>query len=150
MDGSNRALLKERVYLRMAAVISELSTCPGGQVGAVIIRADGTVASVGVNGAPRGAPHCTEAGCSRDEAGRCRRTLHAEKNAEIWADGDLTGGAVYITRRPCSDCVAILIQRGIRKIVWAKEEDGCSPRELSPLALEFLTKAGIEYYQLEA
>jgi len=135
----DRAKFKDHIYLRMAAVIAELSTCPGGNVGAVIVRVDGSVASVGVNGAPRDTLHCTDIGCYEVD-GRCKRAVHAEKNAILWARESLFASEVYITRRPCSDCMAAIIQVGAWRIVWSC--DGLNePTGLASLTVELARQA---------
>jgi dCMP deaminase len=104
----------------VARAVSALSTCPGGAVGAVVVMPDGTVASTGSNGAPRGAPHCTEAGCLSGPDGRCRRAAHAERNAILWARRDITGSTLFTTRRPCMECAVMIVQAGVSAVLWPR------------------------------
>lgn len=96
------------------------STCLRGSAGCVITTPSGGVLSQGYNGAPRGLPHCTEAGCLI-ENDHCIRTVHAEMNAIIWAANQgiaLDGGVLYSTVRPCIRCAVAVVQAGISCVYY--------------------------------
>ena len=117
--------------------VARRSTCPRAAVGAVIVR-DKRILTTGYNGAPRGLPHCTEAGCLMVN-GHCVRTLHAEQNAIIQGalhGVDVSGGTVYVTHQPCLVCAKMIINAGIERVVYA----GDYPDEV---AQQFLDQAGI-------
>lgn len=110
----SRASLKHDVYMRMAQQLSRLSTCRRLQVGAVLLRRDGSVAGVGYNGALPGQPHCTAEGCNSES--RCFNTRHAERSALDYSTGDVA--TAYVTHEPCLRCTQDLIARGCREVFY--------------------------------
>lgn len=136
----------DEYFLEMAHVIASRSTCLRRHVGAVLVR-DRRILATGYNGAPAGLPHCAEVGCRRAELGIASgqrqelcRGLHAEQNAII--QGALHGvslrdSVLYCTTQPCVICAKMLINAGVRRIVY----EGDYADELS---LEMLDQAGVE------
>jgi len=122
-------------YLEMAAVWSRLSYCKRKQVGALIVK-DRMIISDGYNGTPSGFENCCE-----DENGKTQWfVLHAEANAILKLAGSTQsakGATLYLTLSPCKECSKLILQAGIRKVVYIDEysdEDG----------IEFLKNHGIE------
>ncbi|MDR1841745.1 MAG: hypothetical protein LBQ86_07460 [Holophagales bacterium] len=111
-----RRELKDEVFLRMALELSRLGTCCRLQVGCVLLRPDGGIASGGYNGALPGMPHCTPDTCNPDR--RCLHTSHAEENALGFCYGLID--TAYITDEPCLTCTRALIRRGARRIVFLR------------------------------
>lgn len=120
----------ERYFMEIAELVSSRSTCLRRQVGAVLVR-DKHIIATGYNGAPRGITHCMEAGCLREKLGipsgerheMCRGT-HAEQNAIIQAalHGVSTEGAtLYCTNQPCTQCAKMLINAGVKQIIYEGE-----------------------------
>lgn len=113
--------------MEMAELVSTRSTCLRRAVGAVIVK-DGHVLSTGYNGAPKGVPHCSETGCLREKLNvpsgtrhELCRGVHAEQNAVAQAayhGTSVQGATLYTTTFPCSLCAKILINAGIREIVF--------------------------------
>lgn len=99
--------------LGLAEHVSEWSKDLSTQVGAVIADQKNRVVSLGYNGFPRGVED--RAPVSRDS--KLRRTLHAEKNAILFAKRDLDGCTLYVTEHPCAVCAAEIIQSGITRVV---------------------------------
>lgn len=99
-------------FLRLAAEIATWSKDPSTKCGAVIVRPDRTIVSVGYNGPPRGV--------SDDYATReakLARTLHAEENAILTASG-VRGTTCYVwPMQPCAHCAAMLVQAGVARVV---------------------------------
>lgn len=136
----------ERYFMDIAKLVSSRSTCLRRQVGAVLVR-DKHIIATGYNGAPRGVRHCLEVGCLREKLGipsgerheMCRGT-HAEQNAIIQAalHGVSTDGStLYCTHQPCILCAKMLINAGVKRVVFQGEyPDG--------LALELMNEAGID------
>lgn len=136
----------ERYFMEIAELVSSRSTCLRRQVGAVLVR-DKHIIATGYNGAPRGVSHCIEAGCLREKLGipsgerheMCRGT-HAEQNAIIQAalHGVSTDGStLYCTHQPCILCAKMLINAGVKKIIFQGDyPDG--------LALELMREAQIQ------
>ena len=115
-------------FMEMAQVASKRSTCMRRSVGAVIVK-DKRLLATGYNGTPRGMAHCEEVGCLRTKlnvpSGKMHelcRGIHAEQNAVIQAavhGVSVDGGTLYCTHQPCVVCTKILINAGIKRIVYA-------------------------------
>lgn len=126
-------------YLRMAKIWAENSYCTRRQVGALIVK-DKMIISDGYNGTPSGFENICE-----DEHGLTKPyVLHAEANAitKIACSGNNSGGAtLYVTDAPCIECAKLIIQAGIKRVVYAKQyrlTDG----------IELLGRANIEVIHL--
>ncbi len=114
-------------FMRMAELAAERSTCIRRRVGAVIVK-EKRLLTTGYNGAPKGLAHCETVGCVRAqnniESGTRHelcRGVHAEQNAVIQAayfGVSIKGGSLYCTTFPCVMCAKILINAGIREIVY--------------------------------
>lgn len=132
-------------FMEMAHVAAKRSTCLRRQVGAVIVR-DNRILTTGYNGAPKGLPHCLDTGCRREElkvpSGERHElctAVHAEQNAIIQAalhGVSIDGATIYTTTQPCVLCAKMIINSGIRRIVF----EGEYPDQL---ALGFLKAADI-------
>ncbi len=136
MIGENR---KQHVldcrYLRMARIWAENSYCQRRKVGALIVK-DKMIISDGYNGTPSGFENICE-----DENGLTKPyVLHAEANAitKIARSGNNSDGAtLYVTDAPCIECSKLIIQAGIRRVIYSRQyrlTDG----------LELLRRAHIE------
>lgn len=123
----------DRRYLRMAAIWAENSYCRRRQVGALIVK-DKMIISDGYNGTPSGFENI----CEEDNVTK-PYVLHAEANAitKIARSSNNSDGAtLYVTDEPCIECAKLIIQAGIRRVVYARAyrlHDG----------LELLKRAGI-------
>ena len=136
----------DEYFSNIAKLVSSRSTCLRRNVGAVVVK-NKQILATGYNGAPSGVTHCDEKGCLREElkvpSGERHelcRALHAEQNAFLQAAHhgvSLKGATLYITTQPCSIYAKMIIDAGIKKIVF----EGDYPDEL---ALEFLKEAGVE------
>lgn len=99
----------------LAKEVASWSKDPSSQVGAVIVRPDRTVASVGFNGFPRGVEDCQEVIANRDA--KLLRTIHAELNAILAAKEPLNGYSLFVWPfQPCAQCAAAIIQSGIKEV----------------------------------
>lgn len=140
MDKNAKQLELDCRYLRMAKIWAENSYCDRRKVGALIVK-DKMIISDGYNGTPSGFKNVCE-----DERGvTCPYVLHAEANAivKIARSGNNSDGAtLYVTDAPCIECSKLIIQAGIRRVVYGRKyrlSDG----------LDLLEKAGIELIYLE-
>jgi len=109
----------DEYFIAMADLAATRSTCPRRQVGAVLIR-DNRLIATGYNGAVRGAPHCTEAGCLMVD-GHCVRAVHAELNAilQCAVTGTSSAGCTLITTSfPCVACAKAAVQAGIVSVIY--------------------------------
>jgi dCMP deaminase len=118
------------MFMQMAALVAQRSTCPRAQVGALIVL-DRRPISMGYNGAPPYQLHCTQVGCeepieaspdgTRYPGTGCQRAVHAELNAIAWAarHGVKTAGAtIYCTHAPCRTCAQAILSAGIVRLVY--------------------------------
>ena len=128
-------------YLQMAAVWAKNSYCKRRQVGALLVK-DKMIISDGYNGTPSGFENVCE-----DENGVTKPyVLHAEANAisKVAKSGNSSAGAtLYITASPCIECAKLIIQSGIKRVVYGEMyrlTDG----------LDLLQRAGIEIEYLPA
>ncbi|ODN30129.1 deoxycytidylate deaminase [Fervidobacterium thailandense] len=114
-------------FKKIAKIIAERSTCTHRKVGAVIVK-NKRILATGYNQPPSGFPHCDEIGCIRDDLGipsgknqEVCYGLHAEQNALMQAAkfGISTEGAtMYVTHKPCSVCARLIINAGIKRVVY--------------------------------
>lgn len=103
-------------YMRMARIWSENSYCVRRKVGALIVK-DKMIISDGYNGTPSGFENICE-----DEAGKTKPyVLHAEANAitKVSKSSNSSEGAtLYVTASPCIECAKLIIQSGIKRVVY--------------------------------
>ena len=136
-----KQLKLDQRYLRMARIWAENSYCTRRQVGALVVK-DKRIISDGYNGTPSGFENVCE-----DENGLTKPyVLHAEANAITKlarSHNSSEGATIYITASPCIECAKLLIQAGIKRVVYGEKyrlEDG----------LNLLRKAGIKTIYIEA
>lgn len=137
----------DQYYMEMAEMVKKRSTCMRRHVGAVVVK-DQRIITTGYNGAPSAMKHCEELGCLRNELNipsgqrhELCRGLHAEQNAIIQGalhGVKVKGSTLYVTLHPCILCAKIIINSGIKRIVYK----GDYPDELSA---EMLKEAEIEF-----
>ncbi|OAA30118.1 deoxycytidylate deaminase [Kosmotoga arenicorallina S304] len=150
-SGERKSLDWDRYFMILADTVKERSSCFHRKVGAIIVR-ENRILATGYNQPPSGFPHCDETECIRDalsissgENQEVCYAAHAEQNAIAQAArfGISTGGAtIYVTHKPCSICARILINAGIKRVVFSWDY----PDPLS----EFLLKTcGVVLEQLE-
>lgn len=133
MDTKQRAI--DRRYLRMAEIWGESSYCKRLQVGALIVK-DKMIISDGYNGTPSGFENC----CEDEDNKTFPYVLHAEANAitKVAASNNNSSGAtIYVTHAPCLECSKLIIQAGIKRVVYAQAY------RLTE-GLDLLKRAGIE------
>lgn len=132
---NNKQEILDRRYMRMARIWAENSYCKRRQVGALIVK-NKMIISDGYNGTPSGFDNVCE-----DESGvTIPYVLHAEANAitKIARSNNSSEWAtMYVTASPCIECAKLIIQAGIKRVVYGEKyrlEEG----------LDLLKKAGIE------
>ena len=132
----------DEYFMTIARDVSTRATCNRRLVGAVVVL-ERRILSTGYNGAPHGLPHCTEIGCKMMD-GHCVRTLHAEQNAIVQGalhGVSLKGSSLYVTCQPCHNCAKMIINAGIRRVVF----DGDYP---DAFAMELFEQANMELIRL--
>lgn len=128
-------------YLQMAGIWAENSYCKRRKVGALIVK-DQMIISDGYNGTPSGFENICE-----DENDKTKPyVLHAEANAitkVAKSSNSSQGATLYVTSSPCMECSKLIIQSGIKRVVFRdayRLQDG----------IELLRNAGIEIIQIES
>ena len=111
---------QDKRFLELAQLVAGWSKDPRTKCGSVVVRPDGTVASLGFNGFPRGVADSDER--LNDRACKHALMIHAEENALLHAREPFAGYAIYVWPiQPCSRCAAKIIQAGIARVVCPKE-----------------------------
>lgn len=133
----------DEYFLEIARVVATRSTCDRANVGAVIAK-NKVILSTGYNGAPRGLAHCDDVGHEIVD-GHCIRTAHAETNAIAQAAKNGTqieGASIYLTVSPCYDCFKMMVNAGIKEVVYGNFY--MSRYEASKAVLSLAKKAGVK------
>ncbi len=126
MDKNKQQLLDER-YMKMANIWAENSYCKRRQVGALIVK-DKMIISDGYNGTPVG----FENNCEDEDGETKPYVLHAEANAitkVACSHNSSLGATMYVTTSPCIECAKLIIQAGIKRVVYNQKyrrSDGCA------------------------
>jgi len=108
----------DRRYLRMARIWAENSYCTRRQVGALIVK-DKMIISDGYNGTPSGFENV----CELDDGTTKPYVLHAEANAitkVAKSNNNSLGATLYVTASPCMECAKLIIQSGIKRVVYGE------------------------------
>lgn len=130
---------REKIFMDMAILLAERSTCTRAKVGAVLTR-DFRIISTGYVGAPSGLDHCLDVGCEIGPLGGCVRTIHAEANTLAYAarEGISTKDTtLFVTLSPCVDCSKLLINAGVKKVIYFR-------RYRKVDGIKLLKKSGVE------
>jgi len=147
MKNNSKQKMWDKRFIEMASFVGTWSSCLRRKVGAVVVK-DKRILTTGYNGAASGINSCVERNeCLRNKLGIESGTrqeicyaIHAEQNAIVQAAKmgvSLDGATIYITHQPCSMCARMIINSGIKRIVYAEGY----PDEFS---LELLESANIE------
>ena len=138
-------------FMDITTLVAKRTTCLRRAVGAIVVK-DKRILSTGYNGAPSHIRHCREVGCLREQldvpSGQRHelcRGIHAEQNAIIQAayyGVSIKDATLYCTTQPCSICAKMIINAGIREIIY---QAGYA----DPMAREMLAEAGVDVIHLE-
>ena len=136
----------DQYFMDITHLVATRSSCLRRQVGAVLVK-DRNILATGYNGVPSGISHCEASGCLRErlkvpsgERHELCRGLHAEQNAIIQAakhGTNIDGATLYCTTMPCIICTKMIINAGIRKVIYA---EGYA----DDLAREMIAEAAVE------
>ncbi len=130
----------DRAYMRMALEWAKLSHCRRKQVGALIVK-EGMLISDGYNGTPTGFPN----DCEDEDGLTLWYVLHAEANAIMKvarSTNDARGATLYLTHSPCKECSKLILQAGIRRLVYLNAYK-------DPSGLELLARGGVVLLHLD-
>lgn len=165
MDGKDRTrtrISRDTMFTMICQVVAQRSTCWRSQVGAVIVK-EGRVVSMGYNGPVSGMPACEDLPnvleCPTDgtfnlwkenhplmcQGAGCTRSLHAETNAIAFAARagvSVEGCTMYCTMSPCINCAKVIVNSGIKKLVYMEKYRDTT-------GLDLLRSAGITVVHLD-
>lgn len=140
----------DRYFLNIVDDIKARSTCTRRQFGAIVVNDKKEIISTGYNGVVRGAPHCEDVGCIKDEMGiesgmghGICPAVHAEQNALIQAGRQAEGATMYLNGFPCKICARLIVNAGIKRLVMSgdySDEEG----------LKILKAAKVEMVHLDS
>ena len=138
MTSEDKQLTLDRRYLRMASIWAENSYCVRRKVGAILVK-DKMIISDGFNGTPSGFENV----CEENDTTK-PYVLHAEANAitkVARSNNSSDGATLYITASPCLECAKLIIQSGIKRVVY---------NELYRISdgIDLLRRAGVEVDQV--
>lgn len=105
----------DSVFMNITKEVATLSHCVRFKVGAVLVK-DGNIISMGYNGTPAGMDNC----CEKDNV-TVPHVIHGEVNAILKAaktGTSVNGGTLYLTLSPCLDCSKLILQSGIKRVVY--------------------------------
>ena len=140
-----KAELLDRRYLRMAQIWAENSYCTRRQVGALIVK-DKMIISDGYNGTPSGFTNI----CEGEDGLTLPYVLHAEANAITKiarSNNNSDGATLYVTDAPCIECAKLIIQAGIKRVVYARSyrlTDGIELLKQANISIEHISDCNIE------
>ena len=139
-NGNNiKAMKNDIIYLQMAQTWAKNSHCKRMQVGCLIVN-NKSIISDGYNGSPTGFPNI----CEDENMVTLPYVLHAEANAITKlakSTQSSDGSTIYVTLSPCFECSKLIIQSGIKRVVFSEVYR-------KPESLPFLIEAGIELYKI--
>jgi dCMP deaminase len=135
----DKLLKYDSAYLRMSKEWSNLSWAVRKKVGSLIVK-DGVIISDGYNGTPTG----FENECEDSNGDTKWYVIHAEANAILKCartTQSCDGATLYITHSPCRDCSKLILQSGIKRVVYLEDYK-------DPAGKDFLRSAGVELTQI--
>ena len=139
-EAKKKQLRYDIAYMKMTEEWAKLSHCTRKNVGALIVK-DKMIIADGYNGSPSGFPN----ECENDEGQTHWYVLHAEANAITKlarSHNSAEGSTLYITLSPCRDCAKLILQAGIKRVVYKSAYKDTS-------GVDFLTKSSIVTELLE-
>jgi dCMP deaminase len=139
----------DETFMQMCKVIANRSKDPNTQNGACIVNKDNIIIGLGYNGFPRGCgdgdlPWAREGNfCDKKYA----YVVHAEANAILNANASTEGARIYCTLFPCNECAKIIIQRGIKEVVY--NNDKYHDDDIWVASRKMLDMAGVKFRQYD-
>lgn len=139
----------DQYFMGVAKLSAMRSKDPSTQVGACIINQDKRIVGIGYNGLPQG---CADDAFPWGNDGEFTNTkypyvVHAEANAILNATKSLKNGSIYVTLFPCNECTKLIIQSGIKEIVY--ESNKYQDSKEHQAAIRMLEASNVLYRQIE-
>lgn len=141
----------DEYFIGVAKLSGLRSKDPSTQVGACIVNADNRIVGIGYNGFPRGCED-TEYPWGNCGDSMCLDTkypyvVHAEVNAILNATQNLKNARLYVTLFPCHECAKMIIQAGIREVVYVSDKYAATPSVVA--SKKMFNSAGVVLRQIE-
>ena len=136
---NDKQLMLDRRYIKMALIWAENSYCKRRKVGAFIVK-EKMIISDGYNGTPAGFENI----CEDEDNHTFPYVLHAEANAitkVARSNNSSEGATLYVTSSPCIECAKLIIQAGIRRVVFSEHyrlHDGIDLLEQAGIQVDFV------------
>jgi dCMP deaminase len=139
----------DQYFMGVAKLSTMRSKDPSTQVGACIINTDKRIVGIGYNGLPTG---CDDHAFPWNNTGEFTETkypyvVHAEANAILNATQNLKNSTIYVTLFPCNECAKLIIQSGIKEIVY--ESNKYQDSKEHQAAIKMLKASHVSYRQIE-
>jgi len=120
MKSKQNRISEDDYFMSITQLVAQRATCLKRKFGCIIVK-DKKIVATGYNGSPRGMEHCIDIGCLEQNK-HCIRCIHAEQNALLQADRHLLDNSkCYTTGIPCPICFKLLIQAGIKEVVYLED-----------------------------
>ncbi|XLQ19798.1 MAG: deoxycytidylate deaminase [Candidatus Moraniibacteriota bacterium] len=139
----------DETFVLMSNLIAMRSKDPSTQVGSCIVNNENVVVGLGYNGFPRGChdddlPWCRDGETSES---KYAYVVHAEANAIMNANDNVSGCRLYVSLFPCNECAKIIIQSGVKEVIYVS--DKYANIDIFKIARKMLETAGIKLRQYE-
>ena len=139
----------DEYFMGVAILSSKRSKDPSTKVGACIVNGDKKIVGIGYNGFPMG---CNDDEFPWDREGdylECKYpyVVHAEPNAILNSTVSLKGATIYVTLFPCNECAKLIIQSGIKEIVYMEDKYSGTPSDVA--SKRMLDAAGVKQRKVE-
>lgn len=111
-------------FMGIALLSAQRSKDPNTQVGACIVNSKNRIVGIGYNGFPTGCLDCHlpwERTAESPLDTKYPYVIHAEQNAIINSSKELEGCILYVTLFPCNDCAKVIIQNGIKEVIYLND-----------------------------
>lgn len=139
----------DEYFMGVAMLSAMRSKDPNTQVGACIVNQNKRIVGIGYNGLPFG---CSDDKFPWNRDGDFLDTkypyvVHAEPNAILNATNDLNGATLYVSLFPCNECMKLIIQSGIKEIVYLDDKYNGTPSDIA--SKKMADSAGVNYRKME-
>jgi dCMP deaminase len=137
-------------HMLLAIIAAQRSPDPSTHVGAVVVNHKNTIISTGYNAFPRGIPQ-NALTWDRDnpEENKYMYVVHAEANAVLNTTENLEGAKVYCTLFPCTGCMKILIQKGIKEVVYLDDKYSGTPDNLASKKMAEIVEMKLRKFEFD-
>lgn len=135
----------EEYFMGIAILASQRSKDPDVQVGACIVNPENKIVGIGYNGFPIGCDDDLLPWTKAENFLDCKLSYvcHAELNAILNSNNNLTNCTIYVTYFPCNECTKLIIQSGIKKVIYLNDKN--IKKDYAKVAIRMMNLANIKY-----